>query len=331
MRHTSFGRTGMAVSRLCLGTMTFGVQCDQPLSFDIMDTAVEHGITFFDTANVYPSGGDLSTVGRTEEIIGNWMSIRGNRDDIVLATKCVGVMGPHRWQRGASRKHIMDAVDASLRRLQTDWIDLYQLHSYDPRTPQDESLSALDDLVRMGKVRYVGCSNHDAWQVARGNGIAAAAGLQRFDSVQPRYSLLFRSYERDLFPLCELDDIAVIPYNPLAGGLLSGKHSPQSAPAENTRFSIGTAAERYQERYWQDAEFATVDALRPIAAEAGMSMVTLANAWVLAHPAITSSIIGASKPEQLADAVAAVDITLDDDLKQQLDELTAGYLYAPWR
>jgi aryl-alcohol dehydrogenase (NADP+) len=310
--------------------MTFGVQCDQPSSFEIMDTAVDHGITFFDTADVYPSGGDLSTVGLTEEIVGNWMSMRGNRDDIVLATKCVGVMGEHRWQRGASRKHIMDAVDASLRRLQTDWIDLYQLHSFDPRTPQEESMSALDDLVRMGKVRYVGCSNHAAWQLARANGVAAAAGLKRFDSIQPRYSLLFRSYEQDLFPLCELDGIAVIPYNPLAGGLLSGKHSMQDGPADNTRFSLGTAADRYQERYWKDAEFATVEALRPIAAEAGLSMVTLANAWVLAQPAVTSPIIGASKPDQLADAVAAVDVTLDDDLLRRLDELTAEYVYAPF-
>jgi len=331
MRHTSFGRTGLSVSRLCLGTMTFGVQCDQPLSFDIMDTAVDHGIDFFDTADVYPSGGDLATVGLTEEIVGNWMAMRGSRDDIVLATKCVGVMGEQRWQRGASRKHIMDAVDASLRRLQTDYIDLYQLHSFDPRTPQEESMSALDDLVRMGKVRYLGCSNHAAWQLARANGIAAAAGLKRFDCVQPRYSLLFRSYEQDLFPLCELDDIAVIPYNPLAGGLLSGKHSLDDGPAENTRFSLGTAADRYQERYWQQAEFATVEALRPIAAEAGISMVTLANAWVLDQPAVTSPIIGASTPEQLADAVAAVDVTLDDDLRQRLDELTAGYKHAPWR
>ena len=331
MRHTSFGRTGLSVSRLCLGTMTFGVQCDQPLSFDIMDTAVDHGIDFFDTADVYPSGGDLATVGLTEEIVGNWMAMRGARDDIVLATKCVGVMGERRWQRGASRKHIMDAVDASLRRLQTDYIDLYQLHSFDPRTPQEESMSALDDLVRMGKVRYLGCSNHAAWQLARANGIAAAAGLKRFDCVQPRYSLLFRSYEQDLFPLCELDDIAVIPYNPLAGGLLSGKHSLNDGPAENTRFSLGTAADRYQERYWQQAEFATVEELRPIAAEAGLSMVTLANAWVLDQPAVTSPIIGASTPEQLADAVAAVDVTLDDDLRQRLDELTAGYKHAPWR
>lgn len=330
MRHTSLGRTGLPVSRLCLGTMTFGVQCDEEQSFAIMDTAFEAGITFFDTADVYPAAGDLSTVGRTEEIIGKWMQARGTRDDIVLATKCVGRMGPHRWQMGASRKHIMEAVDASLERLQTDSIDLYQLHGYDPRTPVDESMSALDDLVRMGKVRYTGCSNHDAWQVARANGIAAANSLQRFDCVQPRYSLLFRSYERELYPLCELDGIAVIPYNPIAGGLLSGKHSQEAGPTEGTRFAVGAAAARYQERYWKDAEFATVDAIRPIAAELGVSMVTLANAWVLSNPVVTAPIVGATKPEQLADAIAAVDLTLDDDTLTALDELTAQYREAPF-
>ncbi len=329
MRHTSLGRTGLPVSRLCLGTMTFGVQCDEEQSFAIMDTAFEAGITFFDTADMYPNAGGLDTAGLTEEIIGRWMKARGNRDSIVLASKCVAPMGPHPWQRGASRKHIMEAIDASLRRLQVDAIDLYQLHGYDPRTPAEESMGALDDLVRLGKVRYVGCSNYDAWQVARANGIAAASGNHRFDSVQPRYSLLFRSYERELFPLCELDGIGVIPYNPIAGGLLSGKHSKEAGPTEGTRFSIGSAAARYQERYWQDAQFDTVDALRPIAADLGMSMVTLANAWVLAQPAVTAPIVGASRPDQLADAVAAVDVTLDDDTLATLDEITKHYVYAP--
>lgn len=329
MRHTSFGRTGMAVSRLCLGTMTFGLQCDPEQSFAILDAATEHGISFIDTADVYPLGGDLSTGGRTEEIIGDWMTARGNRDDVVLATKCVGAMGPKRWQQGASRKHIMDAVDASLRRLQTDVIDVYQMHAYDPRTPIEETLSALDDLVRAGKVRYLGCSNYTAWHLARANGVAAAESLRRFDSVQPRYNLLFRNFERDLFELCALDDIAVIPYNPIAGGLLSGKHSLDSGPAEDTRFSVGTSAERYQDRYWKQAEFSTVEALRPIAADMGISMVTLANAWVLANPVITSPIIGASKPEQLLDAVAALDVTLSDDDIARLNALTDQYRDIP--
>jgi len=309
--------------------MTFGFQCDREQSFAIMDAAAEHGITFMDTANVYPSGGGLENVGRTEEIVGEWIAERGARDDVVLATKCVGPMGPQKWQRGASRKHIMDAVDASLRRLKTEWIDLYQMHGYDPRTPIDETLSALDDLVRMGKVRYLGCSNYTAWHLARANGVAAAESLRRFDSIQPRYNLLFRNFERDLFELCELDGIAVIPYNPIAGGLLSGKHSLDAGPTSGTRFTLGAAGDMYQQRYWKQAEFATIEELRPIAAELGISMVTLANAWVLANPAMTSPIVGASKPEQLADAVAALDVTLDDDVKQRLDQLTEHYRDVP--
>jgi len=320
----------MAVSRLCLGTMTFGLQCDEEESFAILDAAADHGISFVDCADVYPLGGGLDLVGRTEEIVGAWMASRGAREDVVLATKCVGAMGQRRWQRGASRKHIMEAVDASLRRLQTDYIDLYQLHGYDPHTPPDETLGALDDLVRVGKVRYLGCSNYAAWQLARANGIAASEGLSRFDSVQPRYNLLFRAYENDLFELCRLDDIAVIPYNPIAGGLLSGKHSFEAGPTEGTRFTTGNSAERYQSRYWNEAEFATVDALRPIAAAAGISMVTLANAWVLSNRVVTSPIVGASRPDQLDDAVAALDVKLDDDVLAQLDGLTASYRHVPF-
>jgi len=325
MRHVGFGRTGMAVSRLCLGTMTFGYQCDREQSFAILDAAAAHGISFIDTADAYPAGGELADRGRTEEIIGDWMQERNARDDVILATKCMAPMGEKPWHRGTSRKHILDAVDASLRRLQTDCIDLYQLHFPDARTPIDESLRALDDLVRMGKVRYIGCSNFAGWELARANGVAAASGWQRFDSVQPRYNMLFRTYERDLFPLCELDDIAVIPYNPLAGGMLTGKHSQAVGPQEGTRFTLGTSAERYQQRYWNEHQFATVDAMRPIAAELGIGMVELTLAWVLANPAITAPIVGASRPEQLDAAVASLAVTLDDDTLARIDETTAQY------
>lgn len=325
MKHTGFGRTGMAVSRLCLGTMTFGFQCDQEQSFAILDAAAEHGISFLDTADVYPAAGDPADRGRTEEIIGDWMAERGARDDVILATKCMAPMGKNRWQQGLSRKHIMDAVDASLRRLKTDYIDLYQVHFPDVHTPIDETMSALDDLVRSGKVRYLGCSNFEAWQLARANGAAATAGLRRFDSVQPRYSMLFRSYERDLFELCDLDEIAVIPYNPMAGGMLSGKHKRDEAPAEGTRFSVGNAAERYRKRYFQDQQFDTVDTMREIAADAGVGMVELAIAWVLANPTITSPIVGASRPEQLSAPVAALDITLDQATLDRIDAATHQY------
>lgn len=324
MDHKRLGRTGLQVSRLCLGTMTFGFQCDEPTSIAILDHALESGIDFIDTSDVYPLGGDLTTRGRTEEVVGRWLAA-GHRDKVVLATKCFGRVGSAAWQAGNSRKHILEAVEGSLRRLQTDWIDLYQLHHYDPETPIDESLSALDDLVRQGKVRYVGCSNFLTYQLVRAIGRSETLGLARFDSVQPRYNLLFRQIEREMLPFCEEDGVGVIPYNPIAGGLLSGKHSGDAPPREGTRFTLGTAAESYQDRYWHVGEFDTVERLRAVAAEADLSLVTLAVAWVAAHPAVTAPIVGASRPEQLDASVAATDFTLDDDLKRRLDEITLEY------
>ena len=326
VKHTRLGRTGLSVSRLCLGTMTFGYQCEEDTSHAILDAAAEGGITFIDTADVYPLGGDGTTVGRTEEIVGRWL--HGRRDEFVVATKCVGVMSNKRWDRGASRKHIMDAVDASLRRLQTDYIDLYQMHQFDPSVTQDETLSALTDLVRLGKVRYIGCSNYLAYELARGVGRSETLGLARYDSVQPRYNLLYRNIERELLPLCQQEGIGVIPYNPLAGGFLSGKHQ-RGIPTEGTRFTLGTAMERYQERYWHDRQFDAVDALRPLANESGVSVATLAVQWVLANPVVTSPIVGASRPEQLADALAAVVTDLPSDVKAALDELTIDYVNHP--
>jgi len=323
MHHVRLGRTGLPVSRLCLGTMTFGLQCDEKTSFAILDRAADGGITFLDTSDVYPVGGNLETVGRTEEIIGRWLQRR--REDFVVATKCFGAMGLHPWDQGLSRKHILEAIDASLRRLRTDYVDLYQLHHPDPHTPIDESLRALDDVVRAGKARYVGCSNYFAYQVARALGRSELLGLVRFECVQPRYNLLFRQVERELFPLCEEDGLGVIPYNPIAGGLLSGKHRREAGPAPGTRFTHPTAGARYRERYWHDRELDTVDALRPLAAEAGMSMAQMAIAWVLTNPVITSPIVGASRPEQLDDALAAVDKGLDAGLKARLDDLTREY------
>ena len=324
MQHTKLGRTGLSVSRLCLGTMTFGYQCDEATSFAILDHAFDAGVTFVDTADAYPVGGGRDTAGRTEEIIGAWMRDGRRRDDVVLATKCFAPTGPNPWDMGNSRKHVMSAIDGSLQRLGTDYVDLYQLHFPDAGTPIDETLGALDDLVRVGKVRYVGCSNFLAYQLARAVGRSEALGLVRFESVQPRYNLLFREIERELLPLCAEDRIGVIPYNPIAGGLLSGKHTA-GAPTEGTRFTLGNAAGTYQDRYWHDREFATVTALTALAAEAGVSLVTLAVAWVLANPTVTAPIIGASRPEQLADSIAALDVTLDADLLQRLDDLTAEY------
>jgi aryl-alcohol dehydrogenase (NADP+) len=303
--------------------MTFGLQCDEPTAVSIMDKAAEGGIDFLDTADAYPLGGELDTLGRTEEILGRWL--KGRRERFILATKCFGRTGPAPFDGGNSRKHIMSAVEASLRRLQTDYIDLYQLHNYDELTPIDESLSALDDLVRQGKVRYVGCSNFLTYRLVRAIGRSETLGLARFDSVQPRYNLLFRQIEREMLPFCEEEGVGVIPYNPIAGGLLSGKHARGAPPTEGTRFTLGNASRTYQDRYWHDREFGTVEQLHGVADEAGIPLVTLAVAWVLAQPAITAPIIGASRPEQLDASLAASETRLDADLRQRLDELTRGY------
>jgi aryl-alcohol dehydrogenase-like predicted oxidoreductase len=323
MHHVRFGTTGLQVSRICLGTMTFGLQIDENASRAVLDHASELGVTFLDTADVYPLGGDLTTVGRTEEIVGSWL--KGKRSDYIVATKCFGPTGRNRWDMGNSRRHIMDAIDASLRRLQTDFVDLYQLHFDDPGVPLDETLGALDDLVRAGKVRYIGCSNFLAYRLARALGRSEVKGLARFVSVQPRYNLLFREFERELFPLCLDEGVAVIPYNPIAGGMLSGKHDRTKAPDEGTRFALGNAARTYQDRYWHDNVFDTVDELVKIADDAGISLPTLAVAWTLRHPAVTAPIVGASRPEQLDATIAAVDTRLDDDLVERLNAVTAAY------
>ena len=303
--------------------MTFGLQCDEPTSVAILDRAAEGGVDFLDSSDAYPLGGDLASRGVTEEILGRWL--RGQRDRFIVATKCFAPTGPAPFDAGNSRKHILDAVEASLRRLQTDYVDLYQLHGYDLATPIDETLGALDDLVHQGKVRYVGCSNFVTYQLVRAVGRTETLRLARLDCVQPRYNLLFRQIEREMLPYCREEGIGVIPYNPIAGGLLSGKHSRADPPPESTRFTLGTAGKMYQDRYWHDREFDTVEALSGLADEAGVSLVTLAVAWVLANQAITAPIIGASRPEQLGPSLAAAEFTIDDDLKRRLDEYTYEY------
>jgi len=202
---------------------------------------------------------------------------------------------------------------------------IYQLHGYDPATPIDETLSALDDLVRQGKVRYIGCSNFLTYQLVRAVGRSETLGLARFDSVQPRYNLLFRQVERELLPFCGEEGVGVIPYNPIAGGLLSGKHRRDDPPAEGGRFTLGSAGRMYQGRYWHEREFDTVDQLLAIANEVGKSLVTLSVAWVLANKAITAPIVGASNPDQLVASLDAADFVLENDLRSRLDELTNEY------
>lgn len=322
MHYLRLGNTGLIVSRLCLGTMTFGLQTEQDESFRILDTADHAGVTFIDTADVYPLGGDLGTVGRTEEIVGHWL--KGKRERFIVATKAVGKMGAMPWDQGASRKHLLHAIDASLRRLATDYVDLYQLHMDDPATDIDETLEALDAIVRSGKVRYVGVSNFLAYRLARALGRADLRGLARFVTVQPRYNLLFRQIERELLPLAREEGLGVIPYNPLAGGLLTGKHRAAGKPPEG-RFTLGSAAKTYQDRYWHEREFSTVATLQKTADEAGLSLAGVSIAWVLANPAITSAIVGASRADQLSETLSSSELKLDAALKQTLDDLTAEY------
>ena len=321
METRKLGRTGLRVPVLCLGTMTFGLQCDRDTSFAILDRALEGGLDFLDTADVYPLGGGLDTVGRTEEILGEWMRERGVRERIVLATKCCGPMGKAPNDVGLSRQHIVAAVEASLRRLRTDSIDLYQSHAFDVATPIDETLRALDDLERAGKVRYVGCSNYPVWRLAGALRAADRLGVAGYVSVQPRYNLLYREIETELLPLCRAEGLGVLVYNPLAGGFLSGKHSRGAEPEAGTRFALGNAAGIYRHRYWQEAQFRVVERLAKECEARGVPLVSVAVAWVLAQPGVTSAIIGASRPEQLAASLAAAELKLDPELAKVCDEL----------
>jgi len=309
-----------------LGTWQLGADWGEVKESDalaVLDASAAAGVTFFDTADVYPLGAALEEKGRTEEIVGRWL--RGKREQFVLATKCVGKMGPAPFHQGASRKHVLDAIEGSLRRLGTDYVDLYQVHHFDPATPVDETMEALDAVVKSGKARYVGVSNYHAYRVARALGRSEALGITKLVSVQPRYNLLFRQIERELLPLCEEEGLAVISYNPLAGGLLTGKHRRGVAPQEGSRFTLGAAGTMYTERYLKAREQETVEAFVALAAEAGIAPATLAVAWVLAHPAITAPLVGASRPGQLRASLAAVDVALDPALKTRLDELTHEY------
>ncbi len=250
MKYPLLGASGLRVSEIALGTMTFGsLQCDEAASFAIMDAAAERGVDFIDTADKYPVPAPLEAAGRTEEIVGRWL--RGKRDRFVLTTKCGNPMGPGPRDYGLSRKHVIEACEASLRRLQTDRIDLYQLHVEDPSTPLDETLGALDALVQSGKVLYVGCSNFSAWRVALALGIGALRQFPRLVTLQPRYNLLYREPERELFPLALDQGLAVLAYNPLAAGLLSGKYRGPQEEAADSRFALGPSAAVYRKRYWQ--------------------------------------------------------------------------------
>ena len=319
MQYRRLGQHGLEVPALCLGTMTFGLQVDEAVSQTILDKAFGAGLTFLDTADAYPLGGTRATIGDTEAIIGRWMKQRGNRDQLILATKCFAPTrrGPNNM--GLSRQHIIESIDKSLQRLQTDYVDMYQSHGFDPKTPIEETLRAFDDLVTAGKVRYVGCSNYPAWRLGQALRAADKLGVSGYQSVQPRYNLLYREIETELLPLANDAGLGVLVYNPLAGGFLSGKYTVGQDPQAGTRFTLGTAAERYQARYWHDAQFEAVETLKAIVQAMNLNMVSVAVAWVLAQKGVTSAIIGASRPEQLDANLAALTLTIDDELMAACD------------
>ena len=321
MQFTKFGQTGLTVSRMILGTGTFGKQTDEKEAHRMLDRASEAGINFIDTADIYPPGAEA---GSAETITGRWLS--NKRAGFILGTKGGGKMGPSPWDSGNSRKHLLDAVDASLRRLSTDYVDLYQLHTDDLTTPIDEMAAAMDTIVCSGRARYIGVSNVLAYRLAKALGRQDTLKLTRFVSAQPRYNLLFREVERELFPLAEEEGLAVIPFNPLAGGLLSGKYKHGDTP-EKGRFSeeLGGFGQMYHARYWHEREFETVTKVQEIATQHGAPITTLSVAWILANPAITSVILGASRVEQLTDTLAAADYKLDGALKTKLDEVSIEF------
>jgi aryl-alcohol dehydrogenase-like predicted oxidoreductase len=301
--------------------MTFGNQqwgCDDATSKAIVDRFLEAGGNFIDTADIY-------SVGVSEEITGR--AIRDRRQSLVLATKVAGPMGGGPNDLGLSRKHILEAVDASLRRLGTDYVDLYQVHAFDPTTPLDETLGALDDCIRVGKVRYAGCSNYSAWQLMKANALARELGTARFDCLQPQYSLVCRFIEREHLPLCIEEGIGVIPWSPLAGGLLTGKIRSGQAPPEGSRASVDTMN---QERFSSERNLEIADVVAQVARTLGKTSSQVALAWVMCQPGVTSPIFGARNLEQLEDNLAAADLTLDEEAIGRLEEVSKLDLVYPY-
>jgi aryl-alcohol dehydrogenase-like predicted oxidoreductase len=285
-----------------------------------MDAYLEAGGNFIDTADVYSFWAKDNPGGVSEQIIGRWMADRGNRDAVVLATKARGRMWPGPNGEGLSRAHIIKACEDSLRRLQTDYIDLYQTHWYDEETPIDETMDALDSLVRAGKVRYIGCSNYPAWRLMHSLWASDAGGWARYDSIQPHYNLVHRAeFERELQELCVEFGIGVIPYSPLAGGFLTGKYQRDSQ-ADSAR------AEGIRKRYFNEAGWRALDALQAVARELNSTPTATALAWLLAQPGVTSPIIGANSPEQLDASLAAVELALSREQLDRLDKVTAWNL-----
>ncbi len=324
MEYRSLGRTAMKVSPLCLGCMMFGGKTTPEDSYAIIDRAIDAGINFLDTANVYSRG-------RSEEVTGEALKRNGKRHQVVLATKVHGTMDdedPNAY--GSSRRHIIEQCEASLRRLQTDYIDLYQIHRPRSDTPIDETLRALDDLVRSGKVRYIGTSTFAAWQLMESLWVAKEYHLNRFVSEQPPYHILDRRIERELIPMAQTYGIGLIPWSPLAGGLLTGKYTRENPSPEGARYADVSNNPRFATRK-TDAIYDVVEELQPLVRDKGCSMAQFALAWVMNQPGISSPIIGPRTMEQLEDNLGAFDVTITDEDRAKIDDLVPpGRMVSPF-
>jgi aryl-alcohol dehydrogenase-like predicted oxidoreductase len=320
MNLRKFGRTGLKVSELTLGTMAFGRWISQEESEKVLNAALEVGIKVIDTADMYGKGQDNGSpleTGESETILGN--ILKEKRQHLILATKVHGKVGTDHNDQGQSRYHIMRAVENSLKRLQTDYIDLYQVHRFDASTPLEETLRALDDLVRQGKVRYIGCSNYAAWQIAKAHGISELRNLHQFESVQPEYSILSREIEKELLPFCESERVGVITYSPLGRGLLTGKYQPGETPPVGSR---GAAGENRLNLLTTERNFKIIEKLKPMAEKREWSLAQFALSWVLSNPIISSAIIGASRQEHIYDTVKHMNKRLTETELKEIDAIS---------
>jgi 1-deoxyxylulose-5-phosphate synthase len=306
------GRTGLKVSAMSIGTMFFGTQVNEDEAIKTLDLAFEKGINMFDTADAY-------ALGKSEEIVGK--AIKNKRQSLVLATKIGhrGGRGPN--DSGLSREHIIQGVEASLKRLGTDYIDVYYAHTPDYATPIEETLRAFDRLVQQGKVRYVACSNIRAWQLTKSLWVSDKNNLARYDCIQSVYNLLTRDIEYELLPCCAAEGVGVTVFNPLAAGFLTGKYDPNQPPPADNRFGRERTGKREQELYWSPANFQAVAKLKKVAEDRGRSLVQFALAWIINNPVVSSAVVGASSAKQLEDNVKAVDIKLSDEEKKACDEV----------
>lgn len=315
MNYRRLGTTGMNVSALCLGTMTYGSPkwrewvLDEQASRPFIKQALDAGINFFDTADMY-------SLGESERVVGKALLDYAPREDVVIATKVFNPMGDGPNNRGLSRKHIMAAIDSSLQRLGTDHVDLYQIHRWDHHTPIEETMEALHDVVKAGKARYIGASSMHAWQFSKAQHTAQMHGWTRFATMQPMYNLVYREEEREMLPLCTDQGVGVIPWSPLARGILAGK-TVQGEGGESTRAKTDENTRKW--RLGSDIDQPVIEALRKVTTDRGATMAQVALAWVMSNPAVTAPIIGASKPGHIEEAIAALELTLSDDEKAALE------------